>query len=115
MGQPRQRAEDRRRAPAKRSKPSSAAIRADPGYGDAWWTLANFKSFKFSPADLGRMQAALRGRPGEHDALHIHFALGKAFEDRGEYEQSFRHYAVGNALRAATFSPDQVDCHRFRR
>ena len=84
------------------------AIRANPAHGDAWWTLANFKSFKFSPGDLGRMQAALRGRPGEHNALHIQFALGKAFEDRREYEQSFRHYAIGNALRAATFSPDQV-------
>ena len=53
------------------------------------------------------MQAALRGRPGEHNALHIQFALGKAFEDRREYEQSFRHYAIGNALRAASFSPDR--------
>lgn len=84
------------------------AIRANPAHGDAWWTLANFKSFKFSPGDLGRMQAALRGRPGEHNALHIHFALGKAFEDRREYEQSFRHYAMGNAMRAATFAPEQV-------
>ncbi|HZC37322.1 MAG TPA: sulfotransferase [Sphingomicrobium sp.] len=84
------------------------AIRADSAHGDAWWTLANFKSFKFSAGDLGRMQAALRGRPGEHNALHIHFALGKAFEDREEYEQSFRHYAMGNAMRAPTFSPEQV-------
>lgn len=89
------------------------AIRADPAHGDAWWTLANFKSFKFLPADIGRMQAALRSRPGEDHALHIHFALGKAFEDRREFEQSFRHYAAGNAIRARTFSPDQVEVTDF--
>jgi tetratricopeptide (TPR) repeat protein len=84
------------------------AIRVDQGYGDAWWTLANFKSYKFTHRDIAQMQAALRSQPGEHDALHIHFALGKAYEDRGEYEESFRHYAVGNAIRARTFDPDDV-------
>ncbi|MEP7130825.1 MAG: sulfotransferase [Sphingomicrobium sp.] len=89
------------------------AIRADPGSGDAWWTLANFKSFKFSPGDIGRMQAALRGPISEHDALHIHFALGKAYEDRAEYERSMRHYVVGNGIRAASFGPDQVAVTEF--
>jgi Tfp pilus assembly protein PilF len=89
------------------------AIRANVGHGDAWWTLANFKSFKFSPGDIGRMQAALRSRLADHDALHIQFALGKAFEDRADYEQSFRHYAMGNAMRAATFGPEQVSVTDF--
>ena len=31
--------------------------------------------------------------------LHLDFALGKAFEDRGQAEASFAHYAAGNALR----------------
>lgn len=84
------------------------AIRADAGWGDAWWTLANFKSFKFSPRDIAQMKTALRQRLSENDALHIHFALGKAYEDRGEYEESFRHYAQGNAMRAAAFSPPEV-------
>ncbi|MEO8454993.1 MAG: sulfotransferase [Sphingomicrobium sp.] len=89
------------------------AIRAEPSSGDAWWTLANFKSFEFSPADLAKMQAALRTRLSEHDALHIHFALGKAHEDRGEYEQSMRHYTVANAIRAPSFGPDQVAATDF--
>ena len=84
------------------------AIKAEPSSGGAYWTLANFKSFKFTPRDFGQMNAALRGRLSDSDALHIHFALGKALEDRGEYEQSFRHYAVGNALRARSFPPEQT-------
>jgi Tfp pilus assembly protein PilF len=78
------------------------ALRIEPAYGGAWWTLANFKSFKFSPRDVKQMLAALRTRPREDEALQIHFALGKAYEDRSEYEPSFRHYATGNAIRART-------------
>jgi tetratricopeptide (TPR) repeat protein len=84
------------------------ALRAQPTSGNAWWTLANFKSFKFALRDITQMRAALRERLTAEDALHIHFALGKALEDRGDYEQSFRHYAFGNALRAREFTPDQV-------
>jgi tetratricopeptide (TPR) repeat protein len=84
------------------------ALRAEPAFGEAWWTLANFKSFRFSARDLAEMRAALRRRLADSDALHIHFALGKAHEDRGEYEQSFRHYAAGNAIRAAGSDPDQA-------
>jgi hypothetical protein len=33
------------------------------------------------------------------DRLHFEFALGKALEDAASYEESFAHYAVGNAIR----------------
>ena len=33
------------------------------------------------------------------DRVHLSFALGKAYEDRGEYEESFRFYDSGNALK----------------
>src|SRR3546814_18047419 len=34
------------------------------------------------------------------DRLHLHFALGKAYDDAREYEPAFRHYAAGNAIRS---------------
>jgi tetratricopeptide (TPR) repeat protein len=83
------------------------AIKVDPTHGDAWWTLANFKSHRFATRDIHEMNQALRRQLSSEDALHIHFALGKAYEDRGEYEPSFRHYAAGNEIRTATFTPDQ--------
>jgi tetratricopeptide (TPR) repeat protein len=89
------------------------AIRARPGLGEAYWTLANFKSFRFSPRDLSDMRSALAREPAAEDAIHLHFALGKAFEDRGDYEPSFRHYAAGNALRAASLSPDEIKPAQF--
>ena len=84
------------------------AIRVDPAFGESWWTLANFKSFRFSERDLTQMRQALRRKLIDEDALHIHFALGKGYEDRGDYEQSFRHYSAGNALRAKSFRPDEM-------
>ena len=83
-------------------------LKSEPTFGEAWWTLANFKSFRFSEADLAHMRQALRRKLADENALHIHFALGKAYEDCGDHEQSFRHYAAGNALRAKSFRPDQT-------
>lgn len=69
--------------------------------GDAWWSLANLKTVRFDAADLAAMTDAL-GRAGtDADRYHLHFALGKAFEDAGEWARSFGHYADGNRLRRA--------------
>jgi tetratricopeptide (TPR) repeat protein len=89
------------------------AIAARPAYGEAWWTLANFKSFRFTDDDLAAMRKALRQKPAREDALHFHFALGKAYEDRNQYERSFRHYADGNRLRAERLKPELMYVTRF--
>ena len=73
-----------------------------PEFGEAWWSLANLKTVRFGPQDLEAMQAQL-ARDGltEADRFHFHFAIGKALEDAGDWEGSFRHYAEGNRLRRA--------------
>lgn len=86
------------------------AIGVRPGLGEVWWSLANLKTVKFDEADIAAMEAALAG-PGlsEDDRLHLDFALGKAFEDRGDADASFRHYAAGNALRHAQLGYDPAE------
>ncbi|MDR3388948.1 MAG: sulfotransferase [Rudaea sp.] len=75
-------------------------IGLDPDFGEAYWSLANLKTFRFDDVQLGTMQRALeRGDLGDEHRLHLEFAVGKALEDRADYAQSFRHYASGNALR----------------
>ncbi len=80
-------------------------IALDPGFGEAYWSLANLKTFRFDDAEIAAMRTALADpKPGEADAdlerrLHLDFALGKALEDRADYAASFAHYASGNALR----------------
>jgi tetratricopeptide (TPR) repeat protein len=79
------------------------AIAREPRLGEAWWSLANLKTFTFSTADIDALRNALtREDLSEDDRLHFEFSLGKALEDEGRYEESFQHYAAGNALRRAS-------------
>jgi tetratricopeptide (TPR) repeat protein len=89
------------------------AIKLESRFGEPWWSLANLKRFQFSNADVASMQKALRDNIMPIDALHFHFALGRAFEQRGEYERSFDHYLAGNRLRAATLTPARVQVATF--
>ena len=71
-----------------------------PGFGEAWWSLANLKTFRFQEPDVEAMiQQLTRGDLSDEDRFHFHFALGKALEDRGDVAKSFAHYAQGNQIR----------------
>ena len=80
------------------------ATKIEPGYGEGWWTLSNFKSYEFSDHDVSTMRKALRRNGTDENALHLHFALGAAYEQRREFATSFRHYETANALRRKSFS-----------
>ena len=70
------------------------------GLGEAYWSLANLKTFRFEASDVAAMQTQLeRGDIAPEDRFHLHFSLGKALEDAGEYAASFEHYRLGNAQR----------------
>ena len=76
------------------------AIALEPGLGEAWWSLANLKTVRFSDDDLAAMRAALADLALEdEDRWHLDFALGKALEDQGQAAEAFAHYAAGNARR----------------
>ena len=78
------------------------AYRLKRDHGDAYWSLANTKSYRFTGEELQRMTAVEADRAtGADDRIHTCFALGKAYEDRGEFARSFEYYARGNALRQA--------------
>ncbi len=90
------------------------AIGLMPELGEAWWSLANLKTVKFSDDDIAAMEAALaRGDIAEEDRFHLDFALGKAFEDRGAAEPAFAHYAAGNALRRTRLDYDAAETSRY--
>ena len=77
---------------------AAAAARAD--FGDAYWSLANLKTYRFTDEELARMrQIEAADATRLVDRYHLCFALGKALEDRGEYEESFRYYERGNAFK----------------
>ena len=84
-------------------------LELSPGFGDAYWSLANLKTFEFSTDDIAEMQKQVENEDisGE-DKTHLRFALGKAFEDAKDYENAFTQYAKGNALfrLSSTYDPD---------
>lgn len=78
-----------------------------PGFGESWWSLANLKTARFDSADIARMQEQLRrGDLDPADRYHFHFALGKAFEDGANWQESFQQYERGNRLRRAQIQYD---------
>jgi len=89
-----------------------AVIAKAPIDGTAWWSLANLKSVKFSDEDIATMEGAL-ALPGAAgiNGIRLHFALGKAFEDRKDVERSFQHYDAGNRLKNAstTYNPKRIE------
>jgi tetratricopeptide (TPR) repeat protein len=90
------------------------SIELAPGFGEAYWSLANLKTFRFTRAELSAMQQQLaREDLPDEDRLHFHFAIGKALEDEACFEPAFDHYACGNRLRRAGIAYDaaQTSAH----
>jgi predicted Zn-dependent protease len=82
-------------------------IRLAPDSGEAYWSLANLKTFRFTDAERDAMHQQLK-RADLADAARVQFefALGKALEDAARYGEAFAHYDSGNRLRRATTSYD---------
>jgi tetratricopeptide (TPR) repeat protein len=91
-------------------------IELRPSLGEAWFSLANLKTYRFTAADCAAMesQLALPGL-GDDDRLHLEFALGKSREDEQLWQASFRHYAEGNRIRRAQLRYDADENHAFTR
>jgi len=77
-----------------------ASAAARPDFGDAYWSLANLKTYRFTDEEIARMRSEEAASTTQLvDRYHLCFALGKACEDRGRFEESFRYYERGNALK----------------
>jgi tetratricopeptide (TPR) repeat protein len=78
------------------------AYQLNPSYGDAFWSLANTKTYRFSDEEITQMQAQQNNKAlALTDKVQLHFATGKAFEDRKDYKQAFQAYQEGNKLQHA--------------
>ena len=94
-----------------------AAAAARPNFGDAYWSLANLKTYRFSDAELDEMRIQEASEPiSTADRYHLCFALGKALEDRGAFEQSWRYYERGNGLKRteSRYRPEIIETNTRR-
>jgi tetratricopeptide (TPR) repeat protein len=93
------------------------SIELQPDLGEAYWSLANLKTVRFRDNELNAMDSQLaRTDLSTDDRLHLHFAMGKALEDKGEYATSFEHYVLGNELRRGQmhYQADEMSRHVAR-
>jgi tetratricopeptide (TPR) repeat protein len=76
-----------------------AATAMRPEFGEAYWSLANLKTYRFTDEEIATMAAAEAAQgTSPTDRRHLSFALGKAFEDRAEPDRAWFYYDRGNAL-----------------
>ena len=79
-----------------------AAAVARPDFGDAYWSLANLKTYRFTAPEIEQMRLAEQApKTTPVDRYHLCFALGKANEDCAHFTQSWMYYERGNALKRA--------------
>jgi tetratricopeptide (TPR) repeat protein len=88
------------------------AIELRSTFGEAYWSLANLKTYRFTEEEIKQMRlVASRSALPTVDRYHVCFALAKALEDLGEYAESFKYYSRGNELRReeARFKMDPIE------
>ncbi len=84
-------------------------IEARSDNGEAYWSLANLKTYTLSDEDIQAMQAALvREELIEQSEVNMLFAMAKAYEDRKDFDQAWNYYQQGNAKRRMQESYDPV-------
>jgi len=89
-----------------------AASALRPSYGEAYWSFANLKKYPFTDEEVATMRVEEeRAQIELPDRYHLCFALGKALEDRGQYEAAFGYYERGNALKKSEtrYKPGSIE------
>jgi len=90
------------------------SIELQPSLGEAYWSLANLKTFRFTSAELDAMRLQHeRDGLADEDRFHLHFAMGKALEDAGCYAESFENYVHGNRIRrrSSKYAAKEMTAH----
>jgi tetratricopeptide (TPR) repeat protein len=89
-------------------------IRHKPHNGEIYWSLANLKTYQLTDEDIREMESMASGdaegadEVNEESRINFLFALAKAHEDRGEFEQAWNYYHEGNQQRRILETYDPV-------
>ena len=79
-----------------------------PEHSEAWWSLSNLKTFRFDDAEVAAMEQQLAAAAMPEARVQLSFALGKAYEDRGDYTRAFALFEQGNRIRRSIEHYDPV-------
>lgn len=90
-----------------------AAISERPRFGEVYWSMANLKVFRFEDAEMAAMAEQLaRGDLSDSERIHFSFALGKGYEDKGDYDAAWSHYDAGNRLQRPLVKHDPLELEK---
>jgi len=99
-----------RKDEAVKSYESGIAIR--PGFGDAWWSLASLRNYRFSQDQFDEMRTQVESTGDDVNSnISFHFALARAHEADEDFEGAWQHYEQGNAAKrsAVQYDPVQIE------
>src|SRR6266568_2610498 len=90
-----------------------ASIALKPREALYYLSLADLKTFAEGDADLAAMEGLARDTASLPAVaqIQLHFALAKAYDDLGRYDEAFRHLAQGNALNRRQIAYDETQMH----
>ena len=87
---------------------------AQPGFGDAWWSLASLKDYRLSVEQVQTIHSQIMSDDlGINSEIAMRFALARAAEERGEYEAAWQDYSLGNSLKRESISHDPEQTERM--
>lgn len=84
-------------------------LQLEPDFGEAYYSLANLKTYQFADDQIEEMKRRVaREEVNDTSQVNFLFALGKAYDDREDYETAWHYYEEGNAKQRMLVSYDPV-------
>lgn len=86
-----------------------ASIKIKPQMAESYWSMANLKTFTFEEQEITAMNNQLKDSElDDEQTVHFHFSLGKAYQDKKDYQLAWHHYHEGNQLQRTLVNYDPV-------
>ena len=87
-----------------------SSIEANPLHAEAYWNLANLKTFRFEDSEVDDMLALVGDERMPPDGqVQLNNALGLEFEGRKDFDRAFEYIDRGNRLRRESEFYDRVE------
>ena len=86
------------------------SIEANPLHAEAYWNLANLKTFRFEDSEVDHMLTLIGDeRIPPEGQVQLNNALGLELENRKQYDVAFKHIDRGNKMRREQEFYDRVE------
>ena len=91
------------------------SLELNPRAVGVYSNIADLEKFTPDSPMLGKMQELISEAddPLSERFMSLHFALGKAHDDIGEYEKAFHHFKTGTTLKRAKLQYDEKETFSF--